>query len=138
MLRRLLAGTLTVCITSSPAASGIDAPAGTQFDLRGAAVYSNMCYEPEAGDVDGLRVFVRPIEREPRIVAQYAEGGLPPLVAAPSHVVAGRLVFTVPGDVPEATFAGEVHSRYLVMHSGADAKRFRLRRVQSRRHIPNC
>jgi hypothetical protein len=93
-------------------------PIRTPYDLRGAAIYSNLCVERETGDINGLRVFVRPIGSQPRVLAQYAEGGLlAPEAAASILIAGGQLQLEIVSDVPEASFSGVLRKDRLLVRS---------------------
>jgi hypothetical protein len=117
-------------ILSTTIARAGDTPYPTRpWNLTDATGYSDICLDAETGDVNGLRVFVRQPGQSPRIAAQYAEGGLEDPIAATTSIVRGRLRFKIPGDIPEATFVGEVRGQYLIVRSlQQGAKPFRLMR----------
>ncbi len=109
------------------------------YDLRGARIYSDLCVEPKTDDINGLRIIVRPRGARPRVLAQYAEGGLPEPTEAFAAVKAGRLQFEVAGDVPEASFSGEVRNGYVLVRSHAPgAKAFRLKAIRRLHTAPPC
>jgi hypothetical protein len=109
------------------------------YDLSKAATYSNVCLHRETLDPLGLRVYVRDPDQHPRVLGQYAEGGLEAPLIATARLVNGRLMFTLAGDVPEARFDGEVRGRYVILRSEAPhAKAFRLRRRDDTHGFPIC
>lgn len=101
-----------------------DVPAPTKpFDLRGATTYSAICVHKETGDVLGLRVFVRAPTSHPRIVVQFAEGGLGGPVAARAWTAAGRLYFTAPETASTPAVAGEVRKASVRLTKAYDGLR---------------
>ena len=122
------------------ASSALAAPVSVNaYDLTGAKAFSNLCTNPMTDDTDGLRVYVRRSGQTPRVVAQYAEGGLDPPIEAPSKVIGARLRFVVPGDAPEAMFTGEVFDGYVVVRGAKrGTKPFRLNRVKVESRLPRC
>lgn len=102
-------------------------PTVLPYDLSGAMVYSDLCVEAQSGDIAGLRIFVRPPGVEPRVLAQYAEGGLLQPEPATWTEDGRDIAIEVPGDVPEATFSGRVTADFAIMRSRQPgAKPFRL------------
>jgi hypothetical protein len=111
----------------------------TPHDLGGSLIYSNLCVDRETDDVDGLRVIVRPFYARPRVLGQYAEGGLPELQAAKSREVDGGLEVEVSGDAPEVEFTGKIQGDNALFRSRAPhAQPFHLKRVRDLRHAPYC
>ena len=70
--------------------------AARTYDLTGAKAFSNLCIDPADDDTSGLRVYVRRPGQTPRVVAQYAEGGLDAPIEAPSRIIDGRLSSSSP------------------------------------------
>jgi hypothetical protein len=102
-------------------------------------VYGDLCVDRETADVDGLRIFVRPAGAKPRVLFQYAEGGLLPPQPAQATPIPGGLIVEVPGDIPEATFSGRVIGEDVQFRShrkGSDP--FRLKRITDVRRAPYC
>jgi len=108
------------------------------YDLRGAVSYSNLCVDDETDDVSGLRIFVRPAGAAPRVLFQYAEGGLPTLQAASIIVGRARLSFEADGDVPGGKVTGEVRDGFILLRTfPPKADQFRLRRRDDRNGAPS-
>jgi hypothetical protein len=114
-------------------------PTHTLYDLRGAVIYSNLCVDRATNDVDGLRIFVRPAGNTPRVLAQYAEGGLLAPVPAIASKEQGRLKFEISGDVPTARFSGVVHGDriWVKSHQVNDTAAW-LKRVRGTERPPYC
>jgi hypothetical protein len=141
-LVRLLLAIAALAVSASAAGPSLagDVPNPVEpYDLTRAATYSDICLHPETLDADGLRIFVRDPGQHPRVLGQYAEGGLEEPLVATSRLVHGRLTFTLPGDVPEARFEGEVRGGYVVVRSEVPhARVFRLRRRDDTHGFPIC
>jgi len=111
----------------------------TAYDLRGARIYDDLCVRQETGDLKGLRVFVRPHGRIPRILYQRAEGGLLPPVAAKSWAKDGVLNFEIPGEFGAPGFRSRVDADHLILESSRrGTKPFHLDRRQHIDRVPNC
>jgi len=114
-------------------------PTRTPYDLRGAKIFQNLCVDRQTDDVDGLRVIVRPAGAIPRVLGQYAEGGLLALRVARSKQVGGGLRVEVSGDGPEAEFTGQITGDVATFRSRARASSpFRLPLVHGLRRAPYC
>jgi hypothetical protein len=125
------------CITE--AASASLPPTQSGYDLARAEVFADICVDRKTHDINGLRIFVRPPSAKPRVLAQYAEGGLLAPVAAQSRPIPGGLSIDVPGDVPEATFSGRVIGDHADFRShGQGARPIRLTRRSNLRFAPFC
>lgn len=142
MIIRTATGCVVVALSLVAAlrSSAGDVPNPTRpYDLTHAKTFSNICVHRETGDVLGLRVFVREPGSNPRVLGQYAEGGLLEPVAAQSQENRGSLAFVLPGDVPEATFSGDVRGGYVVVRSHEEGSRpFRLRLRNDTHGFPFC
>lgn len=124
MKRDIAALLLGLALAAPISASAGDVPAPTTpFDLRGAATYSTICVHDETGDVLGLRVFVRSPTASPRVVVQFAEGGLGVPVAARSWTETGRFYFAAPETASSPAVAGEVRKNSVRLTTPYDAIR---------------
>jgi hypothetical protein len=109
------------------------------YDLQGAVSFSNLCLDDKTDDIDGLRIFIRPAGVAPRVLFQYAEGGLP--VLEPASVIVNRapLTFEADGDPADGGFTGELHPGYILIRTlGPKARAFRLPRRDDARGAPSC
>jgi hypothetical protein len=123
----LTAGVVLLVAVLSSAAPGRDMP------RYGVFVYSDLCIEPESGDVAGNRVALLRYPEGNQLVFEYTEGPLmAPLFA---HVLTmdsatGALTFDVREDSQTVTFRGTVTDDALVGTISDRPKPVRLPRVR--------
>jgi hypothetical protein len=79
------------------------------YDLKGARVYSNVCYNVEGGDLLGAEVIVRPAGTQPRLLFRRVEGDLGDPVPARGDVIGSRVRFSIIEDGGEIHFEGRLN-----------------------------
>jgi hypothetical protein len=124
---RLSAGVVLLAAVLSSAASGRDMP------RYGVFVYSDLCVEPESGDVAGNRVALLRYPEGNQLIFEYTEGPLmAPLFADKITIdsAAGALTFDVREDSQTVTFRGTVTDDALVGTISDRPKPVRLSRVR--------
>jgi hypothetical protein len=124
---QLSAGLMLLAAVLSSAASGRDMP------RYGVFVYSDLCIEPESGDVAGNRVGLLRYPQGNQIIFEYTEGPLmAPLLADKMTMdsATGALTFDVREDDQTVTFRGTVTDDALVGTISDRPKPIRLPRVR--------
>jgi hypothetical protein len=124
---RLTAGVVLLAAVLSSAALGRDMP------RYGVFVYSDLCLEPESGDIAGNRVALLRYPQGDQIIFEYTEGPLmAPLLADKMTIdsATGALTFDVREDDQTVTFRGTVTDDALVGTISDRPKPIRLPRVR--------
>ena len=134
---RRIAAILALCVLPSTA------NAVSEESLR---IYSNICFNVEAGDALGVRIGVIQLGNAPYAFLQWSEG-YPEENPKMSEVSAtdfkhGKLVFSVLRDKDLITFRGTMTAKSLTGSFSpkwpGDPKVFHLRRVAPQQKFPDC
>jgi hypothetical protein len=124
---QLSAGLMLLAAVLSSAASGRDMP------RYGVFVYSDLCIEPESGDIAGDRVGLLRYPEGNQLIFEYTEGPLmAPLFVDKMTIdsATGALTFDVREDGQTVTFRGTVTDDALVGTISDRPKPVRLPRVR--------
>lgn len=97
------------------------ASAEEKGELSISGIYSNLAYNDESGDLQGMEVFIIPRNGPAnayQAFVQVAEGGAPTTFLIPVNVTGGKIEFTLPqdGSFPTEHFFGRVKEQELVLH----------------------
>jgi hypothetical protein len=108
----------------------------------GALVYSNLCVEPQSGDIGGTRITLLRLGDGDRVIYEYTEGAVAwPLFVARAKVDsrAGTISFEVRPEADTLTFEGKFTDSILVGAFSAKAEPVRLPRIADlSRPMPKC
>ncbi len=133
VLRPILAATVLV------ASSAAIAKAPPRY---GALVYSNVCAEPQSGDIGGTRITLLRLGDGDRVIYESTDGAVMwPIFAARAKVDsrAGTISFEVRPEADTLTFAGKFTEAVLIGTFGGNAESVRLPRIANlSRPLPNC
>jgi hypothetical protein len=111
------------------------ASAEERGELRISGIYSNLTYNDESGDLQGMEVFIIPRngpDNAYQAFAQVVEGGAPSTFLVPVNAAGGKIEFTLPqdGSFAAAHFVGRVKEQELVLHQDKE-KEEHLKRGKS-------
>jgi len=108
----------------------------------GALVYSNLCVEPQSGDIGGTRIILLRLADGDRLIYEYTEGAVMwPLFAQRAKVdsKAGTISFDVRADSETLSFAGRFTDAILTGTFSGKSDSIQLPRVTNLgRPMPTC
>ena len=107
-----------------------------------ALVYSNLCVEPQGGDIGGTRITLLRLGDGDKVIYEYTEGAVTwPMFAVKAKVdsKAGRISFEVRPEADTLTFQGNFTDTALTGKFRGKNESLRLPRITDlRRRLPNC
>ncbi len=133
VLRPILAATVLV------ASSAAIAKAPPRY---GALVYSNLCVEPQSGDIGGTGITLLRLSDGDRVIYESTDGAVMwPIFAARAKADsrAGAISFELRPEADTLTFAGKFTETVPTGAFGGNAESVRLPRIINiSRPLPNC
>ena len=129
-----------IIITTALIASGV--ALAKSLPRYGALVYSNLCVEPQSGDIGGTRITLLRFADGDKVIYEYTEGAVNwPLFAQRGQVDSktGAIGFKVQTGSETLSFEGKFTDAALTGAFGGKSESISLPRVADlRRPMPNC